>query len=440
MLESADKLLPELARLPPEFAVAYMRARGYVLPPTFDWREMWQEAHTTAFTVAKSAGYDILGDIHAALEKVLAEGRTFRDFSAELAPILQSKGWWGRAPAADPLTGEIRAVQLGSPRRLRVIYDTNLRTAQAAGDWVRIQAHAQSHPYLRYIVILDGHEREEHRRWHGTTLPVTHIWWITHYPPNGWFCRCTVMQLSPEDMEEFGYELTEAPPTKMLPWENARTGELLLVPDGIDPGFAYNVGQAALQEHASRALMGKLDSLPPRLAAEAMADSARFILPAVRRDVEAWITATASRISSGDRRVFNERRVVGALNKEQLDFLEARGSLPAAGGISIGDRDILHMQRPGKGARRWSAERLGDVPEILAHPKAVLWGNQVEGFFYVADGPADAPPRVVIVKVDTAQKAGRYKVWTNNPRTTANLSWKDLRNRGRYELIAGRLN
>ncbi len=33
------------------------------------------------FTVAKSAGFDILKDISDALEKALKEGRTVRDFS-----------------------------------------------------------------------------------------------------------------------------------------------------------------------------------------------------------------------------------------------------------------------------------------------------------------------------------------------------------------------
>ena len=45
---------------------------GFALSPTFDWRDMWQADHAAAFTVAKSAGLDILGDVHSALVDALA--------------------------------------------------------------------------------------------------------------------------------------------------------------------------------------------------------------------------------------------------------------------------------------------------------------------------------------------------------------------------------
>ena len=206
-----SKLFAAIFNQPPEHAVAYLRARGHVLSPSFDWRELWQESHTTAFTVAKSAGYDILGDIQSELARAMSEGRTYRQFAADLTPVLQKKGWWGRTDMVDPVTGELSNVQLGSPRRLKIIYDTNMRTAHAAGNWVRIQENRRTHPYLRYVAVLDNRTRDEHRLWHGVLLPADHAWWKTHYPPNGWRCRCTVMQLSKEDMEMVGYRETAAP-------------------------------------------------------------------------------------------------------------------------------------------------------------------------------------------------------------------------------------
>lgn len=67
----------KFSALQPEEAVAYFKAKGYHLPQSFDWRDVWQQTHATSFTVAKSAGFDILKDVHAAMSRVQSEGRTF---------------------------------------------------------------------------------------------------------------------------------------------------------------------------------------------------------------------------------------------------------------------------------------------------------------------------------------------------------------------------
>ncbi|MDU7230032.1 MAG: phage head morphogenesis protein, partial [Cronobacter sakazakii] len=37
--------------LPPKRAISYLKSKGYSF--TWDWEEMWQDAHARAFTVAK---------------------------------------------------------------------------------------------------------------------------------------------------------------------------------------------------------------------------------------------------------------------------------------------------------------------------------------------------------------------------------------------------
>ena len=65
----------------------------------------------------------------------------------------------------DPETGETREVELGSPRRLKTIYSTNMRTARAAGQWERIQRTKATHPYLLYELGPSGEHRPEHVAW-----------------------------------------------------------------------------------------------------------------------------------------------------------------------------------------------------------------------------------------------------------------------------------
>ena len=112
--------------LPFDEAIKALRRRGTNLFPSEHWASVWQEQHQAGFTVARSAGFDIVKDIHTALVDAMERGRTFDDFKRGLIPVLQEKGWWGDTTTVDPKTGERRTVRLGSVRRLETIFDTNM--------------------------------------------------------------------------------------------------------------------------------------------------------------------------------------------------------------------------------------------------------------------------------------------------------------------------
>ena len=229
--------------LAPEEALRWFRTKG--LAPRFDWRDLYAAEHAKAFTVAKATQLDVLADLYQGVSDAIEKGQSLGEFKKGLRPLLQQKGWWGEKEVADPTTGELRTVQLGSARRLQIIYDTNLRTAHAAAQWDRIKTTAQTRPWLRYVAIeKDGRTRKAHLSWHGTILPWDHPWWKTHYPPNGWGCRCKVIQLSDRDLNRYGLTPSkDAPITRNRVWFDARNQVERKVPIGIDPGFEYNVGE-----------------------------------------------------------------------------------------------------------------------------------------------------------------------------------------------------
>ena len=227
--------------LPPKEALAFFRAKGYAT--SFAWQDVWQQEHDAAFTVAKMMNVDLLRDVRAAVDKALAEGQTFEQFREGIEGTLVKAGWWGKAEMQDPATGETKLVQLGSPRRLRTIFRTNLQTAYAAGHWQQIQANKASAPLLMYDAVDDGDTRPEHAAWDGIILPADDSWWSTHMPPNDYGCRCGVIQLSMAQGMEMGYEPTDrAPEGGTREYTNPRTGEVSRVPEGIGPGWAYNPG------------------------------------------------------------------------------------------------------------------------------------------------------------------------------------------------------
>jgi SPP1 gp7 family putative phage head morphogenesis protein len=234
-------------KLAPKKALEFFRKKGFAV--SFSWQDVFNEEHNNAFTVAKMADIDLLTDVRNAVDKALAEGTTFETFRKALEPILQQAGWWGRQEVTDPATGEVVQGELGSPRRLRTIYRTNLKTAYAAGQWAQIQETKADAPFLLYDAVDDDRTRPEHAEWDGMILPADDVWWQFHTPPNGWNCRCSVIQLSQAQAEAMGYESgATSPKTEFQHYTNPRTGEAMMIPKGVDPGFGYSSGSDQAQQ------------------------------------------------------------------------------------------------------------------------------------------------------------------------------------------------
>ncbi|MBN8294726.1 hypothetical protein JI664_22340 [Rhodobacter sp. NTK016B] len=237
----------ELLPLPHREAIAYLRSKGFAPPEQrFDYRDVWLEEHARSWVVAKAMRDDVTREIRDAVTRVLEEGGTVRAAMNDLAPKLQRLGWWGRSTMLDPVTGEMRDVQLGSMRRLRVIFDTNLRTAHAAGHWAAIERTKRGFPYLQYIQIDRPTKRHDHRRFHDKIWRVDDPIWKRIYPPNGYFCGCHVIQRTEGWMRRNNRTVDAPAELDERPWSNERTGEITAVPRGVDPGFDSNPGAAWL--------------------------------------------------------------------------------------------------------------------------------------------------------------------------------------------------
>lgn len=248
----ADGIGPAIG-LPPDETVEFFRQKGFAYQSR--WDELWEADHGRAFTVTKILNADLLCAVRASLDKVLSEGGTFEMWKADILPQMQAAGWYGKVED-EALTGVKYPVWVGE-RRLRTIYDTNLRMALAAGQWKLIQQLKYSQPYLMYVAIRDRRTRPLHRLWNGTILPVDHPWWQTHFPPCGWNCRCTFIQLSEAAMRDNGFKPSDGPPDDGPATRFRRSnGEIVSVPRGIDPGFAYNPGVAYLGSAADYATEG----------------------------------------------------------------------------------------------------------------------------------------------------------------------------------------
>ncbi len=224
-----------------------------VLHPGFHWQNVWGEEHAYAFTVAKATELELLNVFKASISTALAKGQTFETWRAGLLPQLTAIGWDQPKMVTDP-TGQQppRMVDFTAPRRLQTIFQANMASARSAGQWNRAQRTKAALPYILYVRTSSAEPRLEHLTWVGLILPVDDPFWQTHWPPNGWGCKCTVRQITARERDkllatpptEGGISYTTEVPDNGPPrtFTNSRTGEVSSVPAGIDPGWGGNPG------------------------------------------------------------------------------------------------------------------------------------------------------------------------------------------------------
>lgn len=77
---------------------------------------------------------------------------------------------------------------------LRAEYNFVQASAEMAAKWEKFMEDGD-HYYLQYRTQHDDKVRPEHASLDRVTLPPTDSFWESYYPPNGWNCRCTVVQV-----------------------------------------------------------------------------------------------------------------------------------------------------------------------------------------------------------------------------------------------------
>jgi hypothetical protein len=372
--------MPEirLGTLPPEEAIDFFRQKGYRVG--FDYRDVWQQEHQAAFTVAKAMQVDLLAVIREQVDAAIELGITVQEFRDTLKPNLVRRGWWGRAEMADPITGETKAVQLGSNHRLKVIYDTNLRQAHSEGQWMRIQAAKDALPYLMYDHTPSEHERKEHKAWDGLVLRVDDQWWIFHFPKKAYGCHCNAIQLGQRQLDRLGVKVGTAPAEQYVSYTNKRTGEVQQIPVGVDPSFHYPMGGRLA--NLGKMLADKVEAAPAAIGAAVFKSDAPASMPQLMQGYTAWVNA----IEGGGGKGLGGRRVIGAVSPATLEALERTGVTLTSAGLAIEQREVTHLfaeQR--KAHKAIEREWVYALPERLAAPDAVLYDRRpgAEALLYV---------------------------------------------------------
>lgn len=81
---------------------------------------------------------------------------------------------------------------------LHAEYNTAISSSRSASQWMDFTKNEEIYPMLTYHTAGDLLVRPTHQLLDGISRPVNDKFWDYYLPPNGWNCRCTVLQGGPE--------------------------------------------------------------------------------------------------------------------------------------------------------------------------------------------------------------------------------------------------
>lgn len=118
--------------------------------------------------------------------------KTFHELNEAFPSLLDEKG--KRKPFEQFLNDVQKIDKTYNGNYLRAEYNFAQASAGMAEKWEQFTEDGDDY-LLQYRTANDSKVRPEHAGLHGITLPAEDNFWDEYFPPNGWNCRCTVVQV-----------------------------------------------------------------------------------------------------------------------------------------------------------------------------------------------------------------------------------------------------
>ncbi len=118
--------------------------------------------------------------------------KTFHELNEAFPSLIDENG--NRKPFEQFLNDVQRIDRTYNQNYLRAEYNFCQASATMAAKWEQFQQDGDRYN-LQYRTQRDKRVRPEHAALDRVTLPMSDPFWEEFYPPNGWNCRCTVVQV-----------------------------------------------------------------------------------------------------------------------------------------------------------------------------------------------------------------------------------------------------
>lgn len=118
--------------------------------------------------------------------------KTFHELNETFPSLLDEEG--NRKPFNQFLNDVQKVYDAYNVQYLRTEYNFAQASALMAARWKKFEQDGDRYN-LQYRTMYDKRVRRTHRMLHNITLPIESPFWDKYFPPNGWNCRCTVVQV-----------------------------------------------------------------------------------------------------------------------------------------------------------------------------------------------------------------------------------------------------
>lgn len=370
---------------PPQDAIRYLEQKF----PKASWAytDLLDNAHDRAFVVAKMVDVDLATTVQRSIIDAMQEGKGYKAWAKDIDKVLAKSGWYDGQINVDA-QGNAKKVVTGGQHRLETIYRTNVAAAYEAGRQQVIFNDRDDDPfgYVMYSAIMDNRTRPTHKALHGKVMEKSDPAWSSISPPNGYNCRCTIVELTQGQIDRYGYKVSKSEgklSTQVVELPNGKEAQRTLfeLDNGAvfktDVGFNHAPKILPMQTLFDKAILAE-PKFASRVVSQALAQPR--IKTQVNQEVKTWVQGVDAKYAKG------EFRHVGVIPSVFIEALASEKNFKLQTAvITLHDRISLHhLAREHK---THSQDWVENIVENLTGKYALYWDNKKNYPVFIFDVP-----------------------------------------------------